>query len=178
MRFAKVFIYNILSLKGIYVRKNKYYLKDREYKSIVSVIHECFHERISPSISTTALEEINKLKENGHVIILLSGTLSPFVECFKKYCNADVGIGTKLAVNPEGRITGEIDGIHTYSKGKAEIMDSIAAEYNLDLSSSYAFANQYLDVKFMRMVGYPVAVNASPMLRMYAKMNRWRMVEF
>jgi HAD superfamily hydrolase (TIGR01490 family) len=178
LRFANVFFNKFLSLKGLYIRKNKYYLKDREYKGIVSNVHECFHERISPYISAAAIKEMNKLKESGHVIILLSGTLSPFVECFKKYCNADVGIGTNLAIDDEGKITGEIDGIHSYSRGKATIMNCIAAEYNLDLSSCYAYANQYLDVKFMRMVGYPVAVNASPMLRLYARINRWKIVEF
>ena len=112
------------------------------------------------------------------MIILLSGTLSPFVECFKKYCDADIGIGTNLAIDDEGIITGEINGIHSYSGGKAKVVNRLVTEYNIDLSSSYAYANQYVDVKFMRMVGHPIAVNASPLLRLYAKMNRWKIVEF
>lgn len=178
LRFANVFLNNLLRFKGLYVRKNKYYLKNKEYEKIVSDINECFKKRISPHISVTAIEEINALKDAGYLIILLSGTLSPFVECFRKYCNADIGVGTSLATDEEGIITGEIDGIHSYSSGKAKIVKRLVAEHNIDLSSSYAYANQYLDVKFMRMVGHPVAVNASPLLRLYAKVNRWKMVEF
>lgn len=178
LRLARVFLNKLFCLKGIYVRKNKYYLKDREYERIVSIINDCFHERISPFISKTALEEINALKNNGYLIILLSGTLSPLVDCFRSYCNADLGIGTGIATDKNGIITGEIAGIHSYSGGKAKIMDDLVIKYDIDLSSSHAYANQYLDVKFMRMVGYPVAVNASPMLRLYAKINRWKIVEF
>lgn len=177
-QLASAFINNLLRLKGLYVRKNKYYLKNKEYEKIVSTVKECFKERISPHISIAALNEIDRLKNEGYVIILLSGTLSPLVECFKKHCNADIGIGTNLFVNEAGRITGEINGIHSYSSGKAKIIKRLVEEHNIDLSSSYAFANQYLDVKFMRMVGYPVAVNATPMLRFYANINRWKIIEF
>ncbi|OQZ01077.1 MAG: hypothetical protein B6D35_04120 [Candidatus Brocadia sp. UTAMX2] len=177
-RFVKVFFNNLLLFKGLYVRKNKYYLKNKDYEKIVVSVGECFKERISPYISLAAVEEIKMLKNAGYLIVLLSGTLSPFVECFKKYCNADVGIGTNLAVDDKGIITGEINGIHSYSGGKAKIVNRLVTEYNIDLSSSYAYANQYVDVKFMRMVGYPVAVNASPFLRLYAKINRWKIMEF
>ncbi|MCF6158154.1 MAG: HAD-IB family hydrolase [wastewater metagenome] len=178
LRLANAFVNKLFCLKGVYVRKNKYHLKHKEYERIVSVIHECFREHVSPYISKTALQEINRLKDRGYLIILLSGTLSPFVECFKRSCNADIGIGTRLAIDTRGILTGEIDGIHAYSSGKAKIMNQLVAEYNIDLASSYAYANQYMDVKFMRMVGYPVAVNASPMLRLYAKINRWKIMEF
>ncbi|MBE7447113.1 MAG: HAD-IB family hydrolase [Planctomycetia bacterium] len=178
LRFAHVLLNNLLRFKGLYVRKNKYYLKNKDYEKLVSDINECFKELISPHISAAALHEINLLRKAGCMIILLSGTLSPFVECFKRYFNADIGIGTHLAIDNSGIITGEIEGIHSYSSGKAKIVKYLAAEHNIDLLSSYAYANQYADVKFMRMVGYPVAVNASPMLRLYAKINHWKIIEF
>lgn len=178
LRFATVFVNNLLLLKGIHLRKNKYYLKDKGYREMVSYINECFQDRISPYISPIALEEMNRLKKAGYMIILLSGTLNPLVECFRRYCNADIGIGTNLGIDKDGMITGEIDGIHSYSGGKVKVVERLAAEYDIDLPASSAYANQYLDVKFMRMVGCPVAVNATRMLRFYATLNRWRTVEF
>jgi len=178
LRFALMFFVKILQFKGIYLRKNKYYLKNKEYEKIVSGIHECFSERIAAHISPDALNEIARLKKAGYLIVLLSGTLSPFVERFREYCNADVGVGTSLAVDKEGKITGEVDGIHSYSGGKVKAVNRLVVEHSIDLSSSYAFANQYIDVKFMRMVGYPVAVNASPLLRLYAIVKRWKAIKF
>lgn len=178
LRFALMFIVKILQFKGIYLRKNKYYLKNKEYGKVVSGINVCFHEQIASHISPHALHEIDRLKKAGYLIVLLSGTLSPLVERFREYCNADVGVGTGLAVDKEGKITGEVDGIHSYSGGKVKAVNRLVVEYGIDLSSSYAFANQYIDVKFMRMVGYPVAVNASLMLRLYAAVKRWKVIKF
>lgn len=177
LRLAGIFVSKLFSLKGLYFRKNKYYLKNKEYDKIVSNINECFKNAILPHISKTAIEEIQRLRNEGYLIILLSGTLEPIVECFKEYCNADIGVGTNLCIK-DGLITGEIDGTHSYNQGKVKVIEQLAKKYNIDLSSSTAYANQYLDTKFMRLVGNPVAVNATPLLRWYANVNRWKIIEF
>jgi HAD superfamily hydrolase (TIGR01490 family) len=177
LRLACIFLSKLFSLKGLYFRKNKYYLKNKEYDKIVSNINECFKNAILPHISKTAIEEIQRLRNEGYLIILLSGTLEPIVECFKEYCNADIGVGTTLCIK-DGLITGEIDGTHSYNQGKVKVIKQLAKKYNIDLSSSTAYANQYLDTKFMRLVGNPVAVNATPLLKWYANVNRWKIIEF
>jgi len=178
LQFADAFIRNIFSLKGLYVRKNKYYLKNIDYQYIAKNICACFEERICPHISEIALREIERLKNDGYMVILLSGTLSPLVDCVTKYCNADLGIGTQLAIDSNGIITGEIDGIHSYSGGKETVMNHLVSQYNIDLPSAYAYGNAYVDIKFMRMVGNPIAVNADMVLWCYAKMKQWKIVEF
>lgn len=177
LRVVKVSLYRILNLKNLQVRKNKHYLKGKEVGVIVEAAKTFFNERLSPLISTKALEEIKGLKEKGYMIILLSGTLIPFVECFKDYCNADMGIGTHLE-SEDGILTGEMNGTYAYNNGKADIVKKLAKEYNIDLNNSYSYANQYIDVKFMRLTGFPVAVNASPMLRLYARKNNLCMATF
>jgi len=177
LRLAGIFVSKLFSLKGLYFRKNKYYLKNKEYDKIVSNINECFENAILPHISKTAIEEIQRLRNEGYLIILVSGTLEPIVDCFKKYCNADIGVGTNLCIK-DGLITGEIDGIHSYNQGKVKVIEQLAKKYNIDLSSSTAYANQYSDIKFMRLFGNPVAVNATPLLRWYANVNRWKRIEF
>jgi len=177
LRVVKVSLYRILNLNNLQVRKNKHYLKGKKADIIVQAAKTFFNEKLSPLISTKALEEIRCLKGKGYTIILLSGTLVPFVECFKDYCKADMGIGTHLE-SENGTLTGEIKGTYAYNNGKADIVKKLAKEYNIDLSNSYSYANQYVDVKFMRLTGFPVAVNASPMLRLYARRNNWCMATF
>ena len=177
LRVVKVSVYRILNLNNLQVRKNKHYLKGKKVDVIVKVAKTFFNEKLSPLISPKALEEIRCLKEKGYMIILLSGTLIPFVECFKDYCKADVGIGTHLE-SENGTLTGEMQGTYAYNNGKVDIVKKLAKEYNIDLSNSYSYANQYIDVKFMRLTGFPVAVNASPLLRLYARKNNWCMATF
>lgn len=177
LRVVKVSLHRILNLNNLQVRKNKHYLKGKNADVIVQTAKTFFNEKLSPIISTKALEEIKRLKEKGYMIILLSGTLIPFVECFKDYCKADLGIGTDLE-SKNGALTGEMRGTYAYNNGKADIVKELAKEYNIDLSNSYSYANQYIDVKFMRLTGFPVAVNAGPLLRLYARKNKWCMATF
>ncbi|ODS34411.1 MAG: hydrolase [Candidatus Scalindua rubra] len=177
MRLVKVSLYRLLNLNNLQVRKNKHYLKGKKVDVIVKAAKDFFNEKLSPLISTKALREINSLKDKCYMIVFLSGTLNPFVECFKDYCKADLGIGTYLE-SENGVFTGEIKGTYAYNKGKADIVKKLAKEYNIDLNNSYAYANQYIDVKFMRLTGFPIAVNASPMLRLYAKKKHWCIKEF
>ncbi len=177
LRYFKVSLNRFFNLQGLQLKKNKYYLKGKKTDVIFKFAKDFFNEKLSPHISTEALREINSLKDKGYMIILLSGTLNPLVECFKNYCNADLGIGTKLAID-NGVITGEINGLHVYNKGKANLVNILAKRYNIDLNNSYAYANQYTDIKHMQLLGYPVAVNASLLLRLYAKKNNWCTTKF
>ena len=99
------------------------------------------------------------------------------MECFRAYCNADEGIGTTLKT-VDGIITGEIDGLYAYHAAKAEIVQKLAQGGNIDLSKSYAFANEVIDIDFMQLVGTPVAVNPDQLLKEHAEKNNWKVVEF
>ena len=176
-RYLKESFKRFLILKGLQFKKNKYYLTGKKIDDILESAKKFFNEKLSPHIPDKFLQEINNLKEKGYMIILLSGTLDPLVECFKNFCKADLGIGTQL-VSDNGIITGEIDGTFAYRKGKAVIVKKLQEIYDIDMDRSYAYANQYADVKHMRLVGYPIAVNAGPMLRLYAKINKWYMTNF
>jgi phosphoserine phosphatase len=111
------------------------------------------------------------------MIILLSGTLSFIVDCFRNYCNADLGIGTQLVSN-NGTFTGETEGAYVFGEVKADIVKKLRKSYNIDLENSYAYANHYTDIKHMRLIGHPIAINASTMLNLYAKRNSWHRTEF
>jgi HAD superfamily hydrolase (TIGR01490 family) len=177
LRYLKVSLNRFVNLKGPQFKKNKHYLKGKKVDVIFEIARNFFNEKISPHISEEALREINNLRDKGYTIILLSGTLSFLVDCFKKHCNADLGIGTKL-VSDNGVFTGEISGIYAYGKGKADIVKRLEKKYNIDLNNSYAYANKYTDVKHMSLMRYPIAVNASTRLHLYAKKNNWCITKF
>lgn len=177
LRYAAMYLIKLFTFKGIYVRKNKFYIKGKKYDSIVSEAKKCFNDRLVKYISSDALEEIRILKSDGYKIILLSGTLDPLMECFKTFCKADQGIATSLKI-VDGIITGEIDGIYAYHKGKTDVVRRLVNEEDIDLAKSYAYANEEIDIEFMQMAGNPVAVNADMQLKKHAGKNKWRIVEF
>lgn len=177
IRFVLTFLTKLISLNGIYVKQNKSYLKGKDIKILEEEATKCFQNKIIPHISTKALKEIQRKKESGYTIILLSGTLDVLIEQFKEYCKADVAIGTHLE-RVDGLLTGELQGIHPYGRGKAMLLEDLALKMEIDLKSSYAYADHFSDIKFLSIVGNPVAVNAHPGLMFYAKMNGWSIINF
>ena len=177
LRYAGLFLKKLLLFKGVYLRRNKSYIKGKRYELLVVEARKCFEKELSPYISKLGTDEINRLKQNGFKIILLTGTLDPIMECFKAFCGADEGIGTSLETE-DGNITGKIDGIYAYHIGKADIVRKLSENGKIDFANSYAFANESIDVDFMKLVGNPVAVNPDPLLKEHALKEDWRIVEF
>ena len=177
LRYAGLFLIKLLLFKGVYLRRNKSYIKGKRYDLLVTEARKCFEQELLPYISKLGIDEINQLKQDGYKIILLTGTLDPLMECFKSYCGADDGIGTSLEM-ADGNITGRIDGIYAYHIGKADIVKKLSENGGIDLANSYAFANESIDVDFMELVGKPVAVNPDPLLNEHALKEGWRIVEF
>lgn len=177
MRYVWFFLKRLFGCKGVYVRRNKNYIRGKRYDLIVTEAQKCFDERIAPLISQKGLEEIRRLKQKGYRIILLTGTLDPLMERFKIVCGADEGIGTSLE-RENGIVTGEIDGIYAYHRGKTHVVESLVKEGGIDLDKSFAYANEKIDIDFMQLVGNPVAVNGDRGLTAHATRNNWRIVEF
>lgn len=177
LRYAFMFLASIVSFKGVFARRNKYYLKGKQYDFIADEAKKCFNERIVSYISKDGIKEIERLKTDGYKIVLLSGTLDPIMECFMEFCSADEGIATTLK-RKNGVIAGVIDGIYAYHSGKSDIIKRLAKEEDIDLSTAYGFGNEKIDIDFLQLLGNPVAVNADKGLESYAKESGWKIVEF
>lgn len=177
LRFIFTFLVKLFSFRGLYIKNNKSYLKGKDNSVIEEAARDCFRDRVISFISREALAEIQKKRESGHVIVLLSGTLDVLIEQFKEYCGADVALGSNLE-RCNGRLTGELQGIHPYGCGKALVLQDLASKMQIDLSNSYGYADQYADVKFLCLLGHPVAVNADLGLKIYARIKGWSTMDF
>lgn len=177
LRFIFTSLGNLITFRGLNYRRNKSYLKGKDSRVIEEAAKRCFKERVLPYISQEALEEIRKKREEGYLIVLLSGTLDVLIQQFKEYCSADVAIGTDLE-RSDGMLTGELHGVHPYGHGKALLLGELTSSMGISLTDSYGYADHLSDVEFLHMVGHPVAVNAHIGLRVYAKMKGWRVTDF
>lgn len=177
IRFVLTFLTRLITLNGIYIKKNKSYLKGKDVKVLEDEAGRCFRDKIMPYISTAALREIQEKKDSGYTIVLLSGTLDILIGQFKEYCKADIAIGSNLQ-RVNGVLTGGLEGIHPYGRGKAKLLEELALKMEIDLKGSFAYADHFSDIKFLRMVGNPVVVNAHPALWLYAKVKGWNITDF
>ena len=87
------------------------------------------------------------------------------------------GIGTVGEVD-NGVYTGRLAGPFCYGEGKAEAINSLAAERNIDLATSWSYSDSMSDVPMMELVGNAVAVNPDAQLAALARSRGWPVVIF
>ncbi len=150
------------ALKG-----NKSYLAGKRIYRIADLARDCFRENITPAILPAARNKIEEHRAAGREVVLLSGTVTPLLSCFKEELQADHAHGSELEIS-EGCFTGRIIGLHPYGRNKSAIVRSNYTE-RFDLSSSYAYADDRSDFEFLRLFGYPFIVNPGPRLAEKAK---------
>lgn len=158
-------------------KMNKVYLKNKDYGHIQLLAKKCFHERLVQHISKKAIELIQMHREQGRIVVLLSGSLDILVANFKEYLGMDLMIGYPLEIK-DGVFTGFATGLQPHGENKAILAKQLAEKYGFDLNHSYAYGNHHSDAYQLSLVKYPVAVNPDRKLRRIANENGWAIEMF
>jgi HAD superfamily hydrolase (TIGR01490 family) len=141
----------------------------------------------APTFYEDGLERVAWHARQGHVIVMVSGTLEPLaVEAARalEEALATRGIATALRVcatrleEVDGRWTGRILGEAMFGEAKARAARWIAAELKLDLAQCYGYGDSTSDRWLLAAVGRPVAVNPSRKLERIARMQGWRVLRW
>jgi len=120
----------------------------------------------------------NLLKEHrqsGHVVVLVSGGPQPLVERIGFEVGAKYALGTVHQIR-NGRYTSRGGGPVCIDQFKAILTKQLISDEGLDinLESSYAYADSTGDIPLLEMVGNPVAVYPDREFRPIALERGWR----
>ena len=148
---------------------------DRE--QISQLVAETVDEVVSPLVYAEALAIIDEHHRAGREVVVISSSPVEVVEPLGKYLGIDRMIGTRSALDSEGRYTGELE-FYAYGPGKATAMEELAEAEGIDLSASYAYSDSLTDAPMLHIVGHPVAVNPDKELRELAIEQDWQIMEF
>ena len=136
----------------------------------------------TPKFLPQALDQVAWHARQGHLVVLVSGTLEPLAKRAADFMEADLlrrGIDSAVRVfatqleERGARWTGRIVGEARIGEAKAESLRLIAAELKLNLVGCYAYGDSINDIPMLAMVGRPATVNASPDLRDVARREGW-----
>ena len=147
-----------------------------EQDKVREVVLEVLGEVISPLIYAEALELIHDHRAAGRLICMVSTSPEEIVEPLAKMLNFDRWIATRPKII-DGKYTGELE-FYAYGPGKAEAIEKLAAELDIDLSGSFAYSDSPTDLPMLEAVGNPVAVNPDRTLRRIAQERGWRIEYF
>jgi HAD superfamily hydrolase (TIGR01490 family) len=158
------------------VRANKRYLRGKSVEKLVAKVRAYYDPKIPELIFPRMKEIIEQHREQGHVLLLLTGTLDIIADCFVRGLNLDGERSARLQVR-NGRYTGAIDGIIPYGVGKLEVLRDLRHIHRFDQNHTSLYANIYSDRYVMNACEKPVAVNPDRRLREYASRRGWKSLD-
>jgi HAD superfamily hydrolase (TIGR01490 family) len=133
---------------------------------------------VLPRIYPQMLDEVHSHHDDGRPTFIVSAAGNDLVELIARVLGMSGGVGTRYALDADGRFTGELDGPFMYGKGKLEGMRRFAEEHDIELGSSWAYSDSHSDLPMLRAVGNPVAVNPDAELARVALAEGWRVMRF
>lgn len=121
------------------------------------------------------VKEINKCKEEGFHLLLLSGALKPILDRVAQEYKFDDVIGTELTMRGD---TPFFYKDFQYIQGKEKAI-SVVNKYRdceVDWISSRAYADSFSDLAVMELAGKPVAVRPDKSLLAVAVKRKWKII--
>ena len=132
-------------------------------------------ERIEPLISQKSRDLIQKHKDQGDALLIITATngfvTHPIAEL--------LGIDDIIAPEPEfvdGAYTGGIVGIPSFQHGKVTRLNSWLEEQQLTLEGSYFYSDSHNDLPLLEIVDNPVAVDPDDTLKAKAEQQGWPII--
>lgn len=133
---------------------------------------------ILPRIYPQMLDEVHRHQDEGRATFIVSAAGNDLVKTLAAVLGMEGGIGTRWAVGPDGKYTGEMEGPFVYGHGKVEAMQQFAARHDIDLAKSYAYSDSVSDLPMLRAVGQAVVVNPDGPLLEIARQEGWQVMRF
>lgn len=120
---------------------------------------------------------VQRHKKERHTTIVLSGSFSDFLEIIKQRLDVEHVVGTKIELVNDicsGRIVKPL----CFGINKARLLKEFIsqAKLNIDLTSSFAYADSIVDVPVLEMVGNPVATYPDKKLLDLARCKGWQIL--
>ncbi len=154
------------------LRRNKLYLLGQDVSYIEQLANDYVELFVWPRVASRALGRLAHHKNSGHVVAVVSGSPECLVKPLAEKLGVPLVFGAKLETQ-SGLYTGRVFAPLPYGEGKGRYIERLAAQYNLDLSRSYAYGDSPGDLHALQLVGYPFVVNPIRGMARIARQQGW-----
>ena len=111
-------------------------------------------------------------------MVLSSSALTNQVAPVARYLGIEHIVCNQLVASEQGILTGEIEPPVVWGPTKASGVQQFADDHQVDLRSSYFYADGDEDLSLMRLVGHPRPTNPGPVLTKVAVRSGWPIMRF
>jgi HAD superfamily hydrolase (TIGR01490 family) len=139
---------------------------------LICLADEVFEKVIRPSLYGSAIDLVQKSRDAGHEIVLISGSIEVILRHVADHIGGATIIGNRLEIKG-GVATGKLIAPVIAGPEKARVIREHARANGHDLDECFAFSDSYSDVPMLSVVGHPAAVNPDKRLALLAKAYSW-----
>lgn len=150
-------------------------LRDNDPATLRRLQQQFLDEKIRPIMSPASFDLINKHRQAGDTLAVITATNSfvttPIVKAF--------GIDNLLATEPEingNGYTGKVAGTPCFQQGKVTRLQQWIGEYGIELGGSWFYSDSRNDIPLLKIVDNPVAVDPDEQLRQLASEQGWPII--
>ena len=152
--------------------------KGRLAEDVDEMGERIFRQSIADLIYPEMRDLVHAHQRRGHTVVLSSSALSMQAVPVARYLGIDHVVCNRFVVDEHGVLTGEIERPVIWGTTKATSVQRFAAEHQVDLRSSYFYADGDEDLALMHLVGNPRPVNPGPELSKVAARRGWPVLRF
>ncbi len=149
------------------------FYRGKELQPFLDSAPAFFRDYLEPNLSEPVLARLRWHQQQGHVTVLISGSIDYYLQPVMDTLKLDHLLCTHLEVDDQGLLTGCTEGPVCVSDTKVSLARNLAEKQGIDLSASYAYGNSRLDIPLLALVGHPVIVNPDGRLTRHARRYHW-----
>jgi HAD superfamily hydrolase (TIGR01490 family) len=132
-----------------------------------------YKDYLKPHLAPGILSRVHFHKEEGHLLVLISGSVRYLLEPVVKDLEFDHLLCTDLEVDKNGLMTGKPADLVCVDHNKKKLTLKLAQQLELDLEKSYAYGNHHSDLPLLETVGNPHVVKPTSTLEKIAHQRSW-----
>lgn len=150
-------------------------LKANSMETLNKLHQEFMQEKIQPIMLPQAAELIQKHKDQGDQLLIITATNSFITKPIGDALEIDELLGIDLEVI-DGRFTGKIVGTPSFQEGKVTRLNEWLADKNISLEGAYFYSDSINDLPLLEKVDNPVVVDGDEKLTAIAKERDWKQI--
>jgi HAD superfamily hydrolase (TIGR01490 family) len=131
---------------------------------------ELFHQQLLTKSFPDGFARVRAHRALGHRTLLITGALDFIIEPIRPLFDDIVCAEME---SRDGRLTGHLTTLPPIGEARALLLADYAAEHELSLEESVAYADSASDLAMLEAVGFPVAVNPESRLSAIARRRGW-----
>jgi HAD superfamily hydrolase (TIGR01490 family) len=137
-----------------------------------------YRDILKPRLAPKILAKVNDHKDQGHILVLISGSIRYMLEPVARDLGFEHLLCTDLQADANGLLTGKPKGPLCLDTTKRHLATELAQSTGIDLARSYAYGNHQADLPLLELVGFPHAVEPSKPLLKVALARNWPILAY